>query len=75
ESSGVRADKGGECKVLPPLGIVLDELITKSYPSNELAPAYEMDLSDNDWDPSAGLVLSDNEDVAADMELSDDDGA
>ncbi|KAG6915998.1 hypothetical protein DXG01_008883 [Tephrocybe rancida] len=56
-------------------GIVPDEPITKSYPSNELDPAYEMDLSDNDWDPSAGLVLSDNEDVAADMELSNDEEA
>ncbi|KAG6914146.1 hypothetical protein DXG01_002187 [Tephrocybe rancida] len=58
-----------------PPGIVPNEVITKTYPGNELDPTYEMDLSDNDWDPSAGLVLSDNEDVAADMELSDDEGA
>ncbi|KAG6906067.1 hypothetical protein DXG01_016054 [Tephrocybe rancida] len=42
-------------------------------PGNDLDLAYEMDLSDDDWDPSAGLVLSEDEDVAAEMELSDDE--
>ncbi|KAG6905831.1 hypothetical protein DXG01_000487, partial [Tephrocybe rancida] len=50
-----------------------DACTLELLPGNDLDPAYEMDLLDDEWDPSAGLVLSDDEDVAADMELSDDE--
>ncbi|KAG6904324.1 hypothetical protein DXG01_004165 [Tephrocybe rancida] len=49
--------------------------VLSGQPGNGTDPAYDMELSDDEWDPSAGLVLSDDKEVVRYMEISDDDGA
>ncbi|KAG6904832.1 hypothetical protein DXG01_006819 [Tephrocybe rancida] len=48
-------------------------LLPTISPGNDMDPVFSMELSDNEWDPCVGLVLSNDEDVAAHMEISDDD--